>query len=209
MIKNTEMNQFLQELSSNQPTPGGGGASALAGAYGAALGLMVVHLTLGKKKYAAVEETMKAAESRLEELREEFLSLADQDAESFAPLAQAYRLPSETEEEKAHKTKELERLLFQASKPPLCIMAKAVEGIKIMDFLARNGSRLAVSDVGVGVQFLRTALTGAVMNVWINTGSMTDREKAESLEERAGQLLEAGRKSADEIYALVENALGQ
>ena len=78
-----------------------------------------------------------------------------------------------------------------------------------MDFLARNGSRLAVSDVGVGVQFLRTALTGAVMNVWINTGSMTDREKAESLEERAGQLLEAGRKSADEIYALVENALGQ
>ena len=206
MIESMTIQEFLDVLSSKEPVPGGGGASALAGALGNALGQMVSNLTIGKKKYALVEDEIKELAERMKGIQGQFTQLADQDAKVFAPLAKCYSLPSGTEEEKAYKAEVMEARLLDASLVPMEIMEKASEMLEIMDILADKGSRMAVSDVGVGVQFIRTALLGAVMNVYINTKSMKNREKAEEMNEKAERLIKEGTEAADRIY---QKVLGQ
>ena len=206
MIESMTIQEFLDVLSSKEPVPGGGGASALAGALGNALGQMVSNLTIGKKKYALVEDEIKELAERMKGIQGQFTQLADQDAKVFAPLAKCYSLPSGTEEEKAYKAEVMEARLLDASLVPMEIMEKAAEMLEIMDILADKGSRMAVSDVGVGVQFIRTALLGAVMNVYINTRSMKNREKAEEMNEKAERLIREGTEAADRIY---QKVLGQ
>ena len=203
MIESMTIQEFLDVLSSKEPVPGGGGASALAGALGNALGQMVSNLTIGKKKYALVEDEIKELAERMKGIQGQFTQLADQDAKVFAPLAKCYSLPSDTEEEKAYKAEVMEARLLDASLVPMEIMEKAAEMLEIMDILADKGSRMAVSDVGVGVQFIRTALLGAVMNVYINTKSMKNREKAEEMNEKAERLIKEGTEAADRIYQKV------
>ena len=203
MVESMTIQEFLDVLSSKEPVPGGGGASALAGALGNALGQMVANLTIGKKKYALVEDEIKELAERMKGIQGQFTQLADQDAKVFAPLAKCYSLPSGTEEEKAYKAEVMEARLLDASLVPMEIMEKAAEMLEIMDILADKGSRMAVSDVGVGVQFIRTALLGAVMNVYINTKSMKNREKAEEMNEKAERLIKEGTEAADRIYQKV------
>ncbi len=203
MIKEQTIEEFTDALSSREPVPGGGGASALAGAYGAALGLMVGNLTVGKKKYASVEDDVKAAMERLEEIRADMEQLADEDAKVFAPLSEAYKLPKETDEEKAYKAQVMEPLLMDATIVPLKVMEGAIELIDILSELEKKGSTMAISDVGVAVQFARCALTGGVMNVYINSSSMQDRQAAQQIDQWAGQLIEDGCKKADEVYDAV------
>lgn len=203
MVESMTIQEFLDVLSSKEPVPGGGGASALAGALGNALGQMVSNLTIGKKKYALVEDEIKELAERMKGIQGQFTALADQDAKVFAPLAKCYSLPSGTEEEKAYKAEVMEARLLDASLVPMEIMEKASEMLEIMDILADKGSRMAVSDVGVGVQFIRTALLGAVMNVYINTKSMKNREKAEEMNEKAERLIKEGTEAADRIYQKV------
>ena len=161
------------------------------------------NLTIGKKKYALVEDEIKELAERMKGIQGQFTQLADQDAKVFAPLAKCYSLPSGTEEEKAYKAEVMEARLLDASLVPMEIMEKAAEMLEIMDILADKGSRMAVSDVGVGVQFIRTALLGAVMNVYINTKSMKNREKAEEMNEKAERLIREGTEAADRIYQKV------
>ena len=203
MVESMTIQEFLDVLSSKEPVPGGGGASALAGALGNALGQMVANLTIGKKKYALVEDEIKELAERMKGIQGQFSALADQDAKVFAPLAKCYSLPSGTEEEKAYKAEVMEARLLDASLVPMEIMEKAWEMLEIMDILADKGSRMAVSDVGVGVQFIRTALLVAVMNVYINTKSMKNREKAEEMNEKAERLIKEGTEAADRIYQKV------
>ena len=207
MIESMTIQEFLDVLSSKEPVPGGGGASALAGALGNALGQMVSNLTRGKKKYALVEDEIKELAERMKGIQGQFTQLADQDAKVFAPLAKCYSLPSGTEEEKAYKAEVMEARLLDASLVPMEIMEKAAEMLEIMDILADKGSRMAVSDVGVGVQFIRTALLGAVMNVYINTKSMKNREKAEEMNEKAERLIREGTEAAYRIYQKVVGQL--
>ena len=207
MVEQKTIEGFLEVLSSKEPVPGGGGASALAGDVGNALGQMVANLTIGKNKSADVEAEIKELLGRMQKLQAAFVTLADRDAQVFAPLAQCYSLPSLTEEEKAYKEKVMEERLLDASFVPLEIMEHAVAMLGILEILGDKGSRLAVSDVGVGVQFIRASLLGAVMNVYINTKSMKNREKAEELNARAGQLIEEGTAWADRIYAKVLDQL--
>lgn len=202
MTEEKKICEYLEVLSSKAPIPGGGGASALAGALGNALGQMVVNLTVGKKKYAEVEEMQEYLE-HLKNMQQEFLHLSDRDAEVFAPLAECYRLPSATPEEKEHKETVMEEKLLDASMVPVEIMEKALELLEILDVLADKGSRMAVSDVGVAVQFTRTALLGAVMNVYINTKSMKNRVKAEEINQSAKRMVKIGTSQADEIYEKV------
>lgn len=207
MIRENTLQEFLTVLSSKAPVPGGGGASAVGGAVGAALGQMVINLTVGKKRYADVEEEMRVLLDRMEELKGRLLDLADQDAEVFAPLAAAYSLPSQTEEEKAQKEQVMEERLLAASQVPLEIMETSFQALDILEVLAAKGSRMAVSDVGVGVSLIRAALLGAVMNVYINTKSMKNREKADELNGQADRLIAEGTKKADRIYEDVLRAL--
>ena len=193
---------FLDELSSSSPTPGGGGASGLVGAIGCALGLMVGNLTVGKKKYKDVEDEIR------EIMEKQLVTSVDDDAENFKPLAEAYRLPKNTEEEKKHKEFVMESCLLDASLVPLQIMDLSYQSLKLFSTLNEKGTVMAISDVGVGVQCLRSALTGSIMNVYINTKSMKNREMAEKMNKRAEKLLVEGQLLADEITNSVIKKLG-
>lgn len=203
MIEKQTIHEFLDVLSSKQPVPGGGGASALAGALGTALGLMVGNLTVGKKKYADVEEEVILMMEKLTSMQAEMVHLSDEDARVFAPLAAAYGLPSGTEEEKLYKQAVMEENLLEASLVPLRVMELSVEILGILRELEQKGSVMAISDVGVAVQFIRTALTGAVMNIYINTKSMKDKEKAKKIDNQAIGFLSEGVVLADKIYTNV------
>ena len=139
MTRQQTIETFLEALSSRQPVPGGGGASAFAGALGTALGLMVGNLTVGKKKYAAVEADVSHMMERLEGLQREMVALIDEDARVFAPLAAAYGLPAGTQEERAHKDRVMEENLLHASLVPLKIMELAVEVLGILEELEEKG----------------------------------------------------------------------
>lgn len=206
-IKRQTIEEFTAQLSSKAPTPGGGGASAMAGALGNALGQMVANLTIGKKRYADVEQEVIRQLENMERLQLRFFELADEDARVFAPLAACYSLPSGTEEERIYKETVMEENLLAASRIPMEIMEESLKMLDILEFLGEKGSRLAVSDVGVGVQFIRTALSGAVMNVYINTRSMKNREKAEELNRKADEMLAQGLGQADQIYEMVRKGL--
>ena len=178
MMLEKKTTEFLEELSSSAPVPGGGGASAAAGAYAAALGLMVGNLTTGKKKYADVEEEICESMKKLEQLRDKLTRLVDEDAKAFEPLSKAYGMPKETEEQKKLKEQVLETALREACRVPLEIMEVSIEVMELLQVLEEKGSRLAVSDAGVGILFAKTSLEGASLNVFINTRLMKDRKYA-------------------------------
>lgn len=199
--------EFTEALSSKAPVPGGGGASALAGALGTALGNMVGQLTTGKKKYADVEEDIQVLMEKASKLQQELLALVEKDAEVFEPLSKAYGMPKETEEEKAEKEKVMAAALKEACSVPLEIMHKCCEAIDLQAEFAAKGSRLAISDAGVGVIFCKSALQGASLNVFINTKAMKDRALAEKIDGEADEMLLQYTMKADEVFASVFHEL--
>ena len=199
--------EFVEVLASKAPVPGGGGASALVGAIGMALGNMVGSLTVGKKKYADVEADMIAMKEKATALQADFLRLVEADAEAFDPLSKAYGMPKETEEEKAEKARVMAIVLKDACAVPMEIMEKCCEAIDVIEEFAAKGSALAISDAGVGVVFCKAALLGASLNVFINTKSMADKEYAASLNEKADKMIADYSKKADEIFAAVNARL--
>jgi formiminotetrahydrofolate cyclodeaminase len=198
---------FVTVLASKEPVPGGGGASALVGAIGTALGNMVGSLTVGKKKYAPVEADIIRLKKESDRLQGEFLALIQRDAEVFEPLSKAYGLPKETEAEKAEKARIMEAALKEACSVPLEIMEKCGESIKVIEEFAAKGSRLALSDAGVGVLFCKAALGGASLNVYINTAAMTDRAYAETINKQADGLLTEYEALADRVFKSVKEQL--
>lgn len=199
--------EFTDALASGAPVPGGGGASALVGALGTALGSMVGNLTLGKKKYESVQDDIKAILEKAQLLKEQLLSLVDKDAEVFEPLSKAYGLPKNTEEEKRKRDEIMENALRMACSVPVEIMEKAMEAIALHEELATKGSRIAISDVGVGVLLCKSALMGASLNVFINTKLMKDRQYADEINSRVDEMLKSGIKRADAVYMEVESGL--
>lgn len=200
MMLEKKTTELLEELSSSAPVPGGGGASAAAGAYAAALGLMVGNLTTGKKKYADVEEEICESMKKLEQLRDKLTRLVDEDAKAFEPLSKAYGMPKETEEQKKLKEQVMETALREACRVPLEIMEVSIEVMELLQVLEEKGSRLAVSDAGVGILFAKTSLEGASLNVFINTRLMKDRQYAEELNQRADAWIARGRTLEQQVY---------
>lgn len=186
---NKPCDEFVAVLATKAPVPGGGGASALVGALGTALGNMVGSLTVGKKKYADVEAEIIALQAKSDVLQAELLHLIERDAQVFEPLSKAYGLPKNTEQEKEEKARIMEAALKEACSVPMEIMEKCCEAIDVIEVFAKKGSVIAISDAGVGAAFLRSALEGASLNVYINTKSMTDREYADALNQKADQML--------------------
>ena len=199
---------FVEVLASKSAVPGGGGAAALAGAIGMALGSMVCNLTTGKKKYAQYEEAIQKILLKATKLQEELLSMIDKDAEGFYPLSKAYGLPTSTEEEKKYKAEIMEKCLKVACEVPMNIVRLCFDSIKLHEELVDKGSKLAISDVGCGVQCLRAAILSGQLNVIININSMMDREYAEKIEKECNQLVEDGVKICDKVYEKVLVALG-
>lgn len=194
---------FVEMLAGKDPVPGGGGASALVGALGTALGNMVGSLTVGKKKYADVEEDILRLKTEADVLQQELLELVDKDAEVFEPLARAYGMPKETEDQQAEKDRVMEDALKLACSVPLEIMKKSCRAIELQKEFAEKGSTLALSDAGVGAIFCKAALQGASLNVFINTGLMKDRDYADQTNREAEEMLEHYGKLADQVHQLV------
>jgi formiminotetrahydrofolate cyclodeaminase len=188
--------EFVDVLASKAPVPGGGGASALVGAVGTALGSMVGNLTVGKKKYADVETDIIAIMEKTAALQKELLRLVDEDAVVFEPLSKAYGIPKDD----PSREKIMEDALKAACSVPMDIMRACCRAIELHEELAAKGSALALSDVGVGVIFCKSALMGASLNVFINTKSMTDKAYAASIEKEADELLSKYCAQADTIY---------
>lgn len=195
--------EFLSVLASKAAVPGGGGAAALVGAAGVALGNMVGCLTEGKKKYAAVEADIQRLNARAGELRRELEGLVEADAEAFAPLAKAYSIPKDD----PARAEIMEKALDAACAVPLEILEKCAEGVALAEEYAAKGSVLAVSDAGCAALFCKAAMQAAGLNVAINTRLMADREKAAALDKKAGALLAEYGPRADAVYTQVNGQL--
>ena len=200
---------FVDILSTKAPIPGGGGAAALVGALGCALGNMVGSLTVGKKKYADVEADIIQLKEKADVLQKELLELVEEDARVFEPLSKAYGMPKETEEEKAEKARVMAIVLKDACLVPMEIMRKCCEAIDLIEEFANKGSVIALSDAGVGAAFCKAALLGASLNVFINTKSMEDREYAESLNKETDDMIAEYSVKADKVFESVNARLRQ
>jgi formiminotetrahydrofolate cyclodeaminase len=199
-FRKLNLEEFVEALGSKAPTPGGGGASAMAGALGVALGGMVASLTIGKPKYAHVEEDMKVLADKIDRVQRELLELINKDAEAFEPLSRAYGLPQNTEKEKAEKEVIMEVALRKAAEVPLIILEKCCEAVDLLEEAAEKGSRLVISDAGTGAIFCKAAMQGAVLNVLINTSMMKDETLAAAIETKLFKLLAEYLPKAEEIY---------
>jgi len=200
---------FLDVLSSKEPVPGGGGAAAAGGAIGMALSNMVGNLTVGKKKYADVEDEVKELLDKGYKVMAELETLVDKDAEVFEPLSKAYGMPKDTPEQVAAKEEALEKCSKEACSVPMEIMRKSYEGIKIHERMGQIGSMLAISDVGCGVVFLKSALVSGMLNVVINLNTIKDQEFVKSTREEMDRLLSEGSKVADDTLQLVLDKLSK
>jgi len=198
---------FIEILASKAPVPGGGGAAAMGGALGMALSNMVGNLTVGKKKYAPVEDEVKKLLSEGSAIIEALKDLVDRDAEVFEPLSKAYGLPKETPEQIAQKEKIMEECSIEACSVPLEIMRKSFAGIKIHERMGQIGSRLAISDVGCGVVFLKAALLSGQLNVMINLGAIKNEKFLADTKAEMAQLIEDGCRIADRTMAAVIDQL--
>lgn len=199
--------EFVRVLSSAAPVPGGGGASALVGAIGMALGSMVGSLTTGKKKYAAVEEDIQRLLARSQTIQTELLALVMRDAEVFEPVAKTYGMPSATDAEKTQKQQVMEKVLREAALVPAEIMDQCIAALEVTAEFAQKGSALAVSDAGVSATACRAGLEGASLNVYINTKMMKDREFADRLNRETQEKVARGAKLAEEIFTNVTQKL--
>lgn len=193
---------FAAALASKAPVPGGGGASALVGALGAALCSMVANYTVGKKKYADVEEDVKAILAEAEELREKLLALVEEDAAAFEPLSRAYAIPKDD----PGRDEVMERCLRAAAAPPMELLRLSRRVIELHRELLDKGSVMVLSDVGTGAALCGAALRGAALNVRVNTRLMRDRAYAEAMDLEVDRLVEENWDVAETVF---EDVLGR
>ena len=195
--------EFVSALASSAPAPGGGGAAALVGAIGAALGNMVGALTVGKRRYADVQDEIEALMAKCDALQAALLDQVAADAEGFEPLARAYGIPKDDPD----RERRLEEATRTACEAPLRIMALCCEAVDAVAAFAEKGSRLAVSDAGCAAALCGAALRSASLNVLINTRSMKDRAVAGAMNARVEDMLARGYAAADRVFERVRSEL--
>lgn len=187
---------FSMDLSSKAPTPGGGGASALIGAISAALCSMVANLTTGKKKYTEyqsdIDDILECTSASITKL----IELIDKDAECFLPLSRAYNIPKDD----SKRNEILEKALIDACSIPMKILEEVYQIISIIEQLTVKGSRLALSDVGVAASACRCSIESAVMNVYINTNLMKNRDYAIEINTKAENIFNDGVNRCNIVY---------
>jgi glutamate formiminotransferase / formiminotetrahydrofolate cyclodeaminase len=198
---------FVASVASSNPVPGGGSVAAHAGALAAALAQMVAGLTIGKKKYASVDAEMKEIAQRAAALGNELFALVKKDADAYAAVSEAYKLPKEPAEAADRRTETVTKALLGAARVPLQTAAAAVEVTKLALAVAERGNTNAITDAGVSALLAHAAVRGAAYNVRVNVQALEDRSKGESLAREAETMVREARKLADQVNALVEKAL--
>ena len=196
---------FVEMLASSTPSPGGGGAAALVGAVGSALGHMASNLTVGKKKYAEVQAEIQILNQRFMQLEKQLLDQVEADEKGFLPLAAAYKLPKDA----PGYDRFMDEATLEACQVPLKIMELCCRVLDCIAVVAEKGSRLAVSDAGSGAVCCKAALQAASVTVFINTKSLRNRSAASAIDARVWQMLEDYGTLADRIYLDVCRGFGQ
>lgn len=207
MDLNKSLHQFIEEISSSSPTPGGGSVSAFCGVLSSSLGLMVCNLTLGKKKYENVQEEILDIKNKLETFKEKFIELYDKDSQAFDKVMEAFKLPKETEEEKSKRTEAIEQATVSATEIPIEVIKTSLETLNYLARLGEIGNQNSLSDAGVAIQLIKTCAEGAMMNVLINTKSLNDRDRAMNLVLSAAQVLSEVEKKSDETLNIIKKKL--
>jgi formiminotetrahydrofolate cyclodeaminase len=208
MTKDDSIVKFLDDLASERPTPGGGGAAAVMGAIGAALVSMVANLTIGKKNYEAVEADLKAARAEAERLRAELTAAIEEDVVAFNSVMGAYGLPRATDEEKAARTAAIQAALKDATLAPLRAVKACFEVILLSEAAADKGNLNVISDAGVAVLAANAGLRSAALNVYINAKSIKDRAFAEEQIAAVEALLAQAAEKTEAVYATVRGKIG-
>ena len=198
---------FLDELASSSPAPGGGSVAALAGALGAALTAMVCNLTIGKKKYAAVDEEMKKILLQAEEMRALFTALIDKDTEAFNKVMEAFSLPKDTEPQKALRSAAIREATKEATNVPLEVMKHCIDALALTQQVAASGNVNSVSDAGVSAYMLHAAVEAAALNVRINLNNLNDSEFVGWKTDEMDSLMNTSRMMLEEIQGIVADKL--
>lgn len=183
-LQDLTLKEFLEKTYGKDPVPGGGSVSALCGALAASLAEMVTALTIGRKKYADVEEEMLVYAPQMEKARRDFLDFIDQDADAYQVVFDAYKLPKETEAEQQARNEMIQQATLHAALVPLKVAETAVGIMDMILEIGSKGNRNAVTDACVAMMCARTAAWGAILNVRINLTGLDDKEKAQELENR-------------------------
>lgn len=208
MTKNTTIAAFLDDLASERPTPGGGGAAAICGAIGAALVSMVANLTIGKKNYEAVSEELKSVNAKAEALRAELTQAIEDDVAAFNAVMGAYGLPRATDEEKAKRTAAIQAALRDATLAPLRAVKACYEVIRLSAAVADKGNLNVISDAGVAALAAHAGLRSAALNVFINAKAIKDREFAEKQLAEVNALLAEAAEMTQSVYQSVRDKIG-
>ena len=206
-IKNQTIQVFLDELASKSATPGGGSASALMGAQGAALISMVCHLTIGKPQHADVEAQMQSLLAKANTLRCELTDLIKADIDVFNRLMAAYQLPKASDTEKATRSEAIQTILKDATEVPLACARACREVMALSQIAAEKGNVGVVSDAGAGVMSAYSGLKSAALNVYVNTSSLKDRLFAEAKTAELAIILEGADTQVENIFQLVKARL--
>ena len=206
-VRDLPLSAFLAELGSKAATPGGGGAAALLGAVGAGLSGMVAHLTVGKKKYAAVEADMQSLLARADTLRAKLAEAIDADADAFDTLMRAYGMPKQSEQDVAARDAAIQDALGSAIAAPLDCARLCREAIDLAVEASAKGNTSVVSDGGVAVLAAHAGLRSSALNVMVNAKLLTDRTRAAATMAELDRLLDGAASLTEKTYEEVRQHL--
>ncbi len=207
MSPKRSLTAFLDDLASSSPAPGGGAVAALAGALGAALTVMVCNLTIGKKKYADVEEELKPVRTSAEELRTTFTQLVERDTLAFSKVMETYGLPKDTDPQKALRDAAITEATKEAALVPLEVMKHCIDALALAQQVASKGNANSISDAGVSALMLHAACEGAALNVKVNLAALSDSDFVGWKLDEVGSLLSTSRMMLEEIQSIVEERM--
>ena len=203
--------KFLDVVDSNSPAPGGGSVSALASSLGTSLARMVAHLSFGKKKYEALLDDVKAKFvanfDELLKIKNELNDLIDRDSEAYNTVMAAYKLPKETDEEKAARNTEIQKSLKYAIQTPYDIVVLSGKAISLLGEILANGNQNAITDIGVGTMLLMVGLEGGILNVKVNLTSIEDAAYVEKITKEIYEIKAVAEKEKERIMEIVNSAL--
>lgn len=200
---------YLDEISSSSPTPGGGNVSAFSGAVACNLGIMVCNLTIGKKKYVDVEEEMKDIKFELAVAKEEFLNLAENDNQAFEKVMASFKLPKDTDEQKKERNDKIESATIEAAEVPAEVLRNCSKIISLFQTLAEKGNQNSISDAGVGASLISTAAEGAFLNVLINCSSLSNQTVAQEILKKNEIMLAEVKNLSNSIIGAIKKKLSK
>jgi len=207
MLSNLSCNDFLEELASNSPAPGGGSVAAFAGALSAALVSMVANLTIGKEKFKEQEPEFNEILNKATDFKCKLKECIDKDTEAFNQVMEAYKLPKTTEKEKAIRTQCIQKELQNAASLPMQVAEMCLEVLKLVKICALRGNSNAISDTGVAALMGLSGLQGALFNVDINLNSIKDEYFVEQINLKKGEIFVEAQVLKDEIMQIVQAGL--